>query len=165
MSNNKITLRTATPDDAETLVSIYSPYVESTAISFEYEVPTAEEFRNRIEKTLQHFPYLVAELDGNIVGYAYAGKFKERAAYDKSAELSIYVKDGIHGKGIGTALYDRLEDDLRRQGITNAYACITWIDTPNEYLTHASPCFMRSEDMSVAPCSTSADISLASGLT
>lgn len=74
-------IRLATADDAEELLEIYSPYVKRTAITFEYEVPGLEEFRNRIIKTLSKFPYLVAEDNGKIVGYAYAGSFKERAAY------------------------------------------------------------------------------------
>ena len=141
MNSDAITLRSATPKDAEALLEIYAPYVEKTAITFEYTVPPVEEFRLRIENILSRFPYIVAEQDGNIVGYAYGWLFRERAAYSKCAETSIYVRADLRGKGIGTLLYDRLETLLARQGILNANACITWTDSPNEYLTQQSPAF------------------------
>ena len=122
----EIVIRTATPVDAGALVSIYAPYVEKTEITFEYTVPSVEEFARRIECICKRYPYLVAELDGEIVGYAYASAFKERAAYAWSVETSIYVKEGIHGKGIGKALYTQLEEYLKRQNVTNINACITY---------------------------------------
>lgn len=85
-----IKIRTVTENDAEQLLEIYAPYVEKTAITFEYEVPSVEEFKSRIKGTLKKYPYFAAELDGKIVGYAYAGEFKERAAYDWAVETSIY---------------------------------------------------------------------------
>lgn len=136
-----IILRSATPDDAEPLLQIYAPYVTQTAITFEYDVPSVDEFRSRIEHTLQKYPYLVAEADGQILGYAYAGVFKGRAAYDHCVETSIYVRLDQHRQGIGKALYDELERLLREQGILNVNACISWIDEPNQYLTHQSPDF------------------------
>ena len=75
-------IRSATKNDAERLLEIYAYYVENTAISFEYETPDLSEFRSRIEDTLKKYPYLVLEADGVIKGYAYAGVFKGRAAYD-----------------------------------------------------------------------------------
>lgn len=134
-------VRTAKLSDAEEILSIYAPYVEQTAITFEYDVPSLDEFRGRIEKTLEKFPYLVAEDEGGIVGYAYAGVFKGRAAYDWCVETTIYVKMNLRGKGIGKVLYDVLEQQLKEQGILNLNACISWVDTPNEYLTHQSPQF------------------------
>ena len=125
--------------DAKELLEIYAPYVQNTAITFEYDVPLVEEFRERIIHTLQKYPYLVAEENGEILGYAYAGVFKGRAAYDWCVETSIYVRMDTHGKGIGTALYEELETRLKAQGIKNMNACITWLDTPDEYLTHQSP--------------------------
>ena len=100
MSASKITIRPATPDDAEALLSIYAPYVEQTAITFEYEVPSVEEFRDRIVHTLKLYPYLVAQRETStnsdasteIVGYAYACPLHARAAYAWSVETSIYVK-------------------------------------------------------------------------
>ena len=84
-------IRNATIDDANQLLEIYAYYVKNTAISFEYDVPSLEEFRTRIDSTLKKYPYLVLEEDGMIQGYAYAGAFIERAAYGHSCEVSIYV--------------------------------------------------------------------------
>lgn len=134
-------IRSATLSDAERLLEIYAPYIEKTAITFEYDVPTVEEFRSRIEQTLKKYPYLVAEEEGEIVGYAYAGVFKGRAAYDHCVETSIYVDMQCQRHGIGRALYEALEEKLKLQGILNVNACISWIDEPNEYLTHQSPEF------------------------
>lgn len=136
-----ITIRSAKPSDAESLLAIYAPYVTDTAITFEYDVPSVEEFRTRINDTLLKFPYLVAEEDGKILGYAYAGVFKGRAAYNHCVETSIYVDLLQQGKGIGKLLYAELEEQLKLQGILNVNACISWIDTPNQYLTHQSPEF------------------------
>ena len=119
-------IRVAVPSDAPALLAIYAPYVESTTITFEYTVPTAVEFAARIESTLARYPYLVALADGAPVGYAYASQFKSRAAYDFAVETSVYVRDGDHGKGVGSALYDALELLLKRQHITNLNACITY---------------------------------------
>lgn len=94
-----IVLRTAKPSDADRLLEIYAPYVENTAITFEYEVPSVDEFRQRIENTLKKYPYIVAIKDDKIVGYAYAGTFKSRAAYDWDVELSVYlVRHDMDGK-------------------------------------------------------------------
>lgn len=82
--NDKLHIRTAQISDAEELLAIYRPYIENTAITFEYDVPSIEEFANRIKTTLKKYPYIVAELNGKIVGYAYAGVFKGRKAYDWS---------------------------------------------------------------------------------
>lgn len=136
-----VTIRTALPGDASAILSIYTPYVESTAITFEYDVPSLDEFRQRMVKTLEKYPYIVAEKDGEIIGYAYAGTFKARAAYNWCVETSIYIKKGEHGHGIGTMLYTELESRLKKQGILNVNACITWIDASNQYLTHDSPEF------------------------
>lgn len=124
--NNELKLRIATPDDAAALLAIYKPYVENTTITFEYDVPSLEDFTGRITYTLERYPYLVALLDGEPVAYAYAGAFKSRAAYDWAVELSVYVKDGVHGHGIGKALYAALERILRQQHVTNLNACITY---------------------------------------
>lgn len=138
---SEIFIRFASIDDAEELVKIYAPYVTDTAITFEYDVPSVEEFRSRIASTLERYPYLVAILDGSIVGYAYAGVFKARAAYNHCVETSIYVQQGKHGLGIGKKLYEVLEAQLRARGILNVNACISWIEHPNRYLSHQSPAF------------------------
>jgi len=129
------------PEDAEALLSIYAPYVQNTAVSFEYDVPSAEEFRRRIENTLKFYPYIVALCGGKIIGYAYASSFHSRAAYAWNAELSIYLRTDLHGMGIGSRLYGLIEEVLKAQGIKNLYACIAYSDTPDEYLDSTSPRF------------------------
>lgn len=104
-----LTIRTAVRQDAEALLQIYAPYVKNTAITFEYDVPSVEEFAGRISKVLQKYPYLVAEVNGEPVGYAYAGPFKERAAYDWAVETTVYVRENMKKSGIGRALYTALE--------------------------------------------------------
>lgn len=133
-----IEIRDAKIEDAKELLAIYAPYVLNTAITYEYDVPTEEEFTLRIKNTLSKFPYLVAILDGKIVGYAYAGVLKGRRAYDCSVETSIYIDQSHHGKGIGRMMYDALEARLKAQGITNMYACIAYTEHEDEYLTNAS---------------------------
>lgn len=133
-----IMIRAATPDDAGEILAIYAPYVEKTAITFEYDVPSPEEFRRRIAATLEKYPYLVAVNEGKIVGYAYAGPFKARAAYDWAAEVTIYLAPQATGLGIGRRLYAALEDALRDMGILNLYACIGYPETADEYLTRNS---------------------------
>ena len=134
-------IRNASVDDAEALLNIYAYYVKNTAITFEYEVPSLEEFKERITNTLKKYPYLVAEKEDKIVGYAYAGVFKDRAAYDWSAELSIYLAKEVTGCGIGRKLYETLESEMRERGYLNLYACIGYPIEEDEYLTNNSPLF------------------------
>lgn len=134
-------IRTAGVSDAQALLEIYEPYVRNTAITFEYDVPELADFRKRIENTLKKYPYIVAEADGEILGYAYTGAFKERAAYDWSAEVSIYVKKDKRGLGIGGKLYAALEEISRVQHILNLNACIAYADTEDEYLMNDSVTF------------------------
>ncbi|MBR2258648.1 MAG: N-acetyltransferase [Blautia sp.] len=136
-------IRSAAIEDAEELLKIYSYYVENTAISFEYVAPTLDAFRNRILHTLERYPYLVLEDDGRIKGYAYAGVFKGRAAYDHCCEVTIYLDRDSKGKGYGRALYEALEDALRKLGIINLYACIGDPILEDEYLTKNSERFHR----------------------
>ncbi|MDO4292235.1 MAG: GNAT family N-acetyltransferase [Eubacteriales bacterium] len=138
MENTEIRIRTAGPGDAEELLQIYAPYVERTAVTFEYEVPGVLEFAARIRHTLERYPYLAAELDGRLVGYAYAGPFHERAAYDWAVETSIYVEKNRRGEGIGRQLYDALEKALLAQHILNLNACIAYPEKEDEYLTRDS---------------------------
>lgn len=139
-SENPI-IRPATPDDAAALLDIYAWYVRNTAISFEWEVPTTEVFRARIEATLRRYPWLVLERDGRILGYAYAGAFKGRTSYDWSAEVSIYLAPDARGQGHGRRLYEALEAELATMGIRNLYACIACPEREDEYLTRNSPDF------------------------
>lgn len=129
------TIRTATIQDAAAILDVYAPYVRDTAITFEYEVPDVHEFQARITNTLRKYPYLVAERYGSIVGYAYAGTFKDRAAYDHSCELSIYVRPTVQGRGLGRELYETLTKQLRAMGIENLYACVSYPEVEDEYLT------------------------------
>jgi phosphinothricin acetyltransferase len=135
------TIRVATEADAEEILAIYAKYIEQTAITFEYVVPSIEEFRGRIRHTLERFPYLAAEKDGKIAGYAYVSPFKERAAYDWSVETSIYVDMEQKRSGIGRRLYEELENILKQQGILNVNACIAYPQVKDEYLTKDSVLF------------------------
>ncbi len=134
-------IRSAAIEDAERLLEIYAYYVEKTAISFEYEIPSIEEFRNRIAHTIKKYPYVVIEEDGVIKGYAYAGVFKGRAAYDHCCEVTIYLDRDSKGKGYGRALYGALEEAWLKRGRINLYACIADPISEDEYLTRNSEHF------------------------
>ena len=131
-------LRPARITDAPALLAIYAPYVTDTAVTYEYEVPAEAEFARRMESVMARFPYLVAEQNGEILGYAYAGPFHSRAAYRRSAELSVYLRMDARRQGIGRALYEALEKLLQAEGYRNLYACIAWTETEDEYLTQDS---------------------------
>ena len=124
--------------DAEELLTIYAPYVEETAISFEYEVPSVDEFRNRIEQISAKYPYIKAVVDGKIAGYAYAAGFKDRKAYDWSVETTIYIRKDCRQLGLGKALYENLEKLLKKMGILNMNACIAYPSTEDEDLNKNS---------------------------
>ena len=117
-------IRLARESDAERMLAIYAPVVRDTAISFELEPPTEDDFRGRIRSTLQHTPWLACGDDEDILGYAYAGRFRPRAAYQWSVEVSVYVAPDRQGRGVGRALYTSLFECLRLQGYHNAYAGI-----------------------------------------
>lgn len=136
-------IRIANIDDAEHIREIYMPYVLNTAISFEYEVPCKEEFQSRIRNTLKEYPYLVAVEDDTVVGYAYAGAFHSREAYKHSAELSVYVRQDMRGKGIGRILYSELENWLIKQNVYMVHACIASPDGQDEHLTDDSEKFHK----------------------
>ena len=119
MDTNEIKIRPATEADAAEILNIYAPYITDTAITFEYDVPTLEEFTGRIRHTLEKYPYLVAVRDSEIIGYAYAGAFYGRAAYDWSAETTIYVKKGCRHSGVGKLLYQALETALKNADLNN----------------------------------------------
>ena len=111
--------------DAAALLDIYRPYIEKTAITFETAVPDVKAYEKRIADIAAQFPYLVLEKDGEIVGYAYAHRQAERAAFDWNAELSIYLKEGFAGRGVGRLLYALLEELLHMQGYVNFFGVIT----------------------------------------
>ncbi|MGI6590554.1 MAG: GNAT family N-acetyltransferase [Eggerthellaceae bacterium] len=126
MEENSVAIRVATPADAQALRDIYAPYVKNTAITFEYEVPSVPEFTERLRTVSERYPYLVAEADGEVLGFTYGSAFVGRRAYDWSVETSIYVKQYMRKKGVGRALYRALEQVLIAQGFTNMNACISY---------------------------------------
>ena len=136
-----IEIRDACIADAADVLAIYAPYVEKTAVSFEYEVPSAEEFAGRIAHTLARYPYLTLWDGGVLMGYAYAGPLKERRAYDCSAEVTVYLRGDARHRGYGRALYTALEQRLKAMGVRRAYACIAIPNGSDPYLTMDSPHF------------------------
>lgn len=123
------TIRLARPTDAAGILAIYAPYIANTSFTFETEIPSESEFANRIASYLVNWPWLVCEVDGQIAGYAYASRYRERVAYQWSIECSVYVHDDHHRSGIARALYTALFSILKKQGFRNVYAVI---NLPNE---------------------------------
>ena len=134
-------IRVARPSDGEALAALYAPYAKDTAITFEYAVPTGEDFAGRVRHTLARYPYLVAEGEEGLLGFVCASPFKERAAYDWAVETSIYVAKGAHGMGVGRHLYEALESALAPMGITNLNACIAYTGEPDAHLDNSSVYF------------------------
>lgn len=125
MAADRTRVRVATTADAPSLLEIYRPLVEATAVSFELTPPGVEEFGARIEKALAGWQWLVAERDGRCVGYAYGSSHRERAAYRWSTEVSAYVHPDHQRQSIGRALYVELFEQLARKGFCNAFAGVT----------------------------------------
>jgi L-amino acid N-acyltransferase YncA len=123
------TIRDATAADAAACAAIYAPYVTGTAITFEYEPPSAEEMAGRIAAAQRTHAWLVLEDEGRVVGYAYGGPYKERAAYRWSCEVSVYLQPGRRRTGGGRALYEALFERLAGRGLRTAVAGMT---LPNE---------------------------------
>ena len=147
-----ITVRNAKLSDAPRILDIYTYYVENTVITFEYDVPSLEEFENRMIDIMKKYPYLVIERDGRIEGYAYAHAFVGRAAYDWACELTIYLDHNAQKCGMGRMLYQALADRLKAMGILNLYACIGYPQVEDEYLTRNSAQFH--EHLGFALCGT-----------
>ncbi len=145
-------IRSARIDDATRLTEIYKYYVDETAISFEYEAPTVEEFAGRMKNIMAKYPYLVAEYEGKIIGYSYANTFKDRTAYDRSVELTIYLDKDYKGIGAGRILYEALEAELKKRGILNLYACICDPEVEDEYVDKNSTHFH--EHLGFVTCGT-----------
>ena len=117
-------IRQAIPDDAAAMLDIYRPIVEETATPFELTVPTVADFAARIETIVATHEWLVADLDGDLAGYAYASPHRTREAYQYSTEVSVYVRSRYRGRGLGKDLYSALFDSIRRLGFHYAYAGI-----------------------------------------
>ena len=125
-----VCVRAAAPEDAEQLLEIYTPSVTSedcslSHVSFEFAAPDVEEFRQRIQDISKQFPYLVGEVNGQILGYVYCHPYRERLAYQWAVEVTIYLAPAGQGKGLGRLLYETMEKLLCLQGVTMAYSCIT----------------------------------------
>ncbi|MBO4242358.1 MAG: N-acetyltransferase [Clostridiales bacterium] len=138
-----IKIRDLKQEDLETLLDIYTYYVENTAISFETVTPSYAEFRRRAEEITRRYPYLVIEKDGKTEGYAYAHLFVGRDAYSYSCEMTIYLRHGSGNQGLGRRLYEELEGRLKKMGITNLYACIGVPEEEDIYLTYNSRDFHK----------------------
>ncbi len=134
MEDYEITFRLANEEDAGDILKIYEPYVKNTTISFEYDVPSLEEFKERISHITSYFPYIVCEYGREIIGYAYASKFNERAAYQWNVELSIYIKENFTGYGLGKRMYKIIMDILKLQNIKNAYSRVAASNIESEKL-------------------------------
>lgn len=143
LGNMTVIIRLARLEDTKDLLAIYRYYVEKTAITFEYEVPSLEEFQKRMRSIMAFYPYLVAEEAGQILGYAYASSFHPRAAYAWSAEATVYLDKAVRGKGVGRQIYRALEEYLIKMGILNLNACIASTETEDAYLTNGSEKFHR----------------------
>ena len=118
-------IRLARPDDASAMLDIYAPFIRDNAVSFEIDVPTPEEFASRVTQKLSMYPWLVCEVEGKVVGYAYASDHATRDAYQWSVDVSLYITEYYRRHGVGRALYTSLFASLRLQGYFNAYAGIT----------------------------------------
>ena len=124
--------RNATSSDINQILEIYSPFISNTVVTFENEIPSVADFSKRLNQYLEFFPWLVADIDGKIAGYAYASKYRDRIAYQWVVEASIYMHRDFKKKGIAKKLYEALFEILKLQGIYRVYAVI---GIPNEEST------------------------------
>ena len=132
-------------EDAERLAEIYSYYVQNTAVSFEYQAPSASEFEDRIRKTVERYPYIVCTYNDRVVGYAYAEAYSTREAYNWTVTSSIYIDKAFRRKRIGSVLYVELEKKLKKLGIVNILAGVAYSENEDEYLSHDSMKFHLKE--------------------
>ena len=124
-------IRLAREEDVPALLDIYAPYVTGTTASFEYQVPSCEEFARRLREVSACYPYLVWEEQGGLLGYAYAHAYAARPAYQWSAELTVYLRQEAARQGLGSRLYGALFDLLRLQGVRTVYGCVTAENAPS----------------------------------
>jgi len=122
-------IRTANLEDAPAIAAIYNFYVETSHSTFETENVNESEMRRRVSEILENYPFLVGEENSEIIGYAYASRYKTRAGYRHSVEVSVYIKNGIEGKGVGTILYENLFAELKAKPI---HAIVAGIALPND---------------------------------
>jgi phosphinothricin acetyltransferase len=127
-------IRFAIESDSASILQIYAPYITDSVITFEYEVPTITKLNEKMANIQKKYPWLVCEINGNIVGYAYASCFREREAYKWSVDFSVYINPQYHRKNIGKALYFALFELLKLQGCYNAYAGVTLPNIKSEGL-------------------------------
>jgi len=124
-------IRLASPTDAVAILAIYAPYIRNTSLTFETGVPPVADFANRIRSYMEYFPWLVYEEQGQVRGYAYASRYREREAYQWSVECSVYIHDDHHRSGIARKLYSVLFELLKAQGFTTVYAVINLPNDPS----------------------------------
>ena len=136
-------IRPATLQDVRKILEIYGWYIENTAITFEYTIPTEQAFSDRMKNIMSRYPYLVAERDGKLLGYAYAAPYITRKACDWSCEVSIYLSREAVGQGLGRSLYTELENRLKEMGIVNMYASIACAQRDDPYVSNNSMEFHR----------------------
>ncbi len=132
-----MSIRTATEADVPAMLSIYDEFVRHTAVSFEYETPSREEFTLRLREHIAVYPWLVYEEKGTVLGYAYAGRAFERAAYAWNAEISCYLAASARRRGIGRQLYGKIEEILRNMGVRKVFAVVTSANMPSVAFHHA----------------------------
>jgi len=139
----RLSVRAAAPDDAAAIAALYAPYVEGSIVSFETEAPDAAAMRARIEAGGALYPWLAAvDDDGTLAGYAYASAFRPRPAYRYTVETTVYVRQGLHRRGVGTLLYRPLLAMLEAQGFTQAFGAIT-LPNPASVALHERLGFAR----------------------
>ncbi len=126
---NRFEIRLITEKDTSAVLEIYRPYVLNSVISFEYEVPSYQEYQERIHNVIAEYPWLVCLYDDEIIGFAYAGKHRYRTAYQWSPECTVYLAPKVHRQGIARILYEALFSILRLQGYFNVFAGVA---LPNE---------------------------------
>ena len=136
-----VKIRFAESDDAEAILNIYKEYILNTAITFETEIPSVDEFKERIKTISNLYPYIVLEDEDGISGYAYSHYFKGRKAYEWGNEVSIYIASNKKRKGYGKLLYEALEHILKEMGVLTLYSCIAYTDISDPYLTNDSVLF------------------------
>lgn len=134
----KFKIRQAKKDDAKQLLDIYRPYVENTAVTCDCTLPSVNEFENKITSISQKYPFLVAELNGQILGYVYAKELYNREAFRFSAEISIYVSQNYRKNSIGKNLYKEIEKELIDRNISNVYASVVYSGFSDKYINNDS---------------------------